>query len=139
MERGKQLRIVAQIMIFVLGAWALFAGVVALFGYTFYFPFRFTQSLEDIPLHRYQLVRVSVFLTFAYLTIRHFLFGTQKLYPVQFLDLYLKFLVGSGPLIYYQHGITEYREYAVLGFFLVAAILSHLLSIPDYRKIFFKR
>ena len=139
MERGKQLRIVAQIMIFVLGAWALFAGVVALFGYTFSFPFQFSQSLEDIPLHRYQLVRVSVFLTFAYLAIRHFLFGTQKLYPVQFLDLYLKFLVGSGPLIYYQHGITEYGEYAVLGFFLVAAILSHLLSTPDYRKIFFKR
>ena len=139
MERGKQLRIVAQIVIFVLGAWALFAGVVALFGYTFYFPFQFTQSLEEIPLHRHQLVRVSVFLTFAYLAIRHFLFGTQKLYPVQFLDLYLKFLVGSGPIIYYQQGITEYREYATLGFFLLAALFSHFLARPEYKKIFFKR
>ena len=126
-------------MIFALGAWALFAGVVALLGYTFYFPFQFSQSLEDIPFHRYQLIRVSVFLTFAYLAMRHFLFGNQKLFPIQFLDLYLKFLVGSGLFIYYQQGINEYREYATLGFFLVAAILSHFLSRPDYRKIFFKR
>ncbi len=126
-------------MIFILGAWAVFAGIVALLGYSFSFPFDFNESLTDIPFHRWQIVRVSVFLTFGYLAIRHFLFGNEKMYPVQFLDLYLKFIVGSGVFIYYQQGINDYREYATLGFFLVAAILSHLLSRPYYKKIFFKR
>ena len=126
-------------MIFILGAWAVFAGIVALLGYSFSFPFDFNESLNDIPFHRWQIVRVSVFLTFGYLAIRHFLFGNEKMYPVQFLDLYLKFIVGSGVFIYYQQGINDYREYATLGFFLVAAIFSHFLSRPEYKKIFFKR
>ena len=126
-------------MIFILGAWAVFAGIVALLGYSFSFPFDFNDSLNDIPLHRWQIVRVSVFLTFGYLAIRHFLFGKEKMFPVQFLDLYLKFIVGSGVFIYYQQGITDYIEYANLGFFLIAAILSHFLSRPEYKKIFFKR
>ena len=136
---GEKLRILAQIIIFALGIWAIFAGIVALFGYTFSFPFQFTQSIESIPFHRWQVVRVSVFLTFGYLAVRHFLFGNEKLYPIQFIDIYLKFLVGSGILIYYQEGITEYREYATLGFFFVAAIFSHFLSNPGFKKIFFKR
>ena len=126
-------------MIFILGAWAVFAGIVALLGYSFSFPFDFNDSLNDIPLHRWQIVRVSVFLTFGYLAIRHFLFGKERMFPVQFLDLYLKFIVGSGVFIYYQQGITDYIEYATLGFFLIAAILSHFLSRPEYKKIFFKR
>ncbi len=126
-------------MIFILGAWAVFAGIVALLGYSFSFPFEFSQSLDEIPFHRWQIVRVSVFLTFGYLAIRHFLFGKEKMFPIQFLDIYLKFLGGSGLVIYYQQGITEYWEYAALGFFLVAALLSHFLSRPEYKKIFFKR
>ena len=85
------------------------------------------------------MVRVSVFLTFGYLAVRHFLLGNEKLYPIQFIDIYLKFLVGSGIFIYYQEGIKEYREYATLGFFFVAAIFSHFLSNPGFKKIFFKR
>ena len=108
-------------------------------GYTFYFPFEFAKTLENIPFHRWQIVRVSVYLTFGYLAIRHFLLGNEKLYPVQFLDIYLKFLVGSGLIIYYQQGITEYREYATLGVFIVAALFSHFLARPEYKKIFFKR
>ena len=126
-------------MIFMLGAWAVLAAIVALFGYSFSFPFEFNESLNDIPFHRWQIVRVSVFLTFGYLAMRHFLFGNEKMFPVQFLDLYLKFVVGSGLIIYYQQGITDLREYATLGIFLVAAIFSHFLSRPEYKKIFFKR
>ena len=126
-------------MIFVLGAWAIFAGVTALLGYTFYFPFEFVQSLESIPFHRWQVVRVSVFLTFGYLAVRHFVLGDEKLYPIQFIDIYLKFLVGVAIFIYYQEGIDEYRDYANLGFFLVASILVHFLAKPDFKKIFFKR
>ena len=126
-------------MIFMLGAWAVLAAIVALFGYSFSFPFEFNESLNDIPFHRWQIVRVSVFLSFGYLAMRHFLFGNEKMFPVQFLDLYLKFVVGSGLIIYYQQGITDLSEYATLGFFLVAAIFSHFLSRPEYKKIFFKR
>ena len=126
-------------MIFMLGAWAVLAAIVALFGYSFSFPFEFNASLNDIPFHRWQIVRVSVFLTFGYLAMRHFLFGNEKMFPVQFLDLYLKFIVGSGLIIYYQQGISDYSEYVTLGFFLVAAIFSHFLSRPEYKKIFFKR
>ena len=126
-------------MIFLLGVWALFAGIVALFGYSFSLPFELSKTLNDIPFHQWQIIRVSVFLTFGYLAMRHFLFGNEKMFPVQFLDLYLKFVVGSGLIIYYQQGITDLSEYATLGFFLVAAIFSHFLSRPEYKKIFFKR
>ena len=121
------------------GVWAVFAGVVALFGYSFSFPFEFNDALNDIPFHRWQILRVSVFLTFGYLAMRHFMFGKEKMFPVQFLDLYLKLIVCTGLIIYYQQGITDYSEYATLGFFFVAAIFSHFLSRPEYKKIFFKR
>ena len=136
---GMELCLVALMLTFVLGAWAIFAGVTALLGYTFYFPFEFAQSLESIPFHRWQVVRGSVFLTFGYLSLRHFLLGNEKLYPIQFIDIYLKFLVGTGIFIYYQEGINEYREYATLGFFFIASIFVHFLAKPDFKKIFFKR
>ena len=76
---------------------------------------------------------------FGYLAVRHFLFGKERMFPIQFLDIYLKSIGGSGLVIYFQQGITDYREYATLGFFLLAALLSHFLARPEYKKIFFKR
>ena len=67
------------------------------------------------------------------------LVGKERMFPIQFLDIYLKSIGGSGLVIYYQQGITDYREYATLGFFLLAALLSHFLARPEYKKIFFKR
>ena len=86
-------------MIFLLGVWALFAGIVALLGYSLSFPFEFNQSIEEIPFHRWQIVRVSVFLTFGYLAIRHFLFGKERMFPIQFLDIYLK-SIGARALLF---------------------------------------
>ena len=44
----------------------------------FLLSFEFSKTLENIPFHRWQVVRVSVFLTFGYLAIRHFYWGMKN-------------------------------------------------------------
>ena len=122
-------------MIFLLGVWALFAGIVALVGYSFSFPFEFNQSIEEIPFHRWQIVRVSVFLTFGYLAVRHFLFGKEKMFPIQFLDIYIKSLTVCGFFVFYTNQV-EIREYYFVLFFFIFSLILHFASREKIRNYF---
>ena len=125
---------ISNLIIICLSAWAIYASVSVFFGVNLYFPLVNAEE-ANIPYHRLQIVRVAVLLTFAYFGIVHLLKGSEPLYPIQFLTVYLKMLVLTAMPICVIYNVVI-SEYFVVLFFLVCAIILHLASKPRYRKYF---
>ena len=127
-------RTLAKIIIGLLSLWALASVIAEIMGVTIYFPFNVVER-QEIPYHRIASVRLSVFLTFAYFGFRYLFFQSEKLFPIQFLDIYIKSLTICGFFVFYtsQVGIREY--YFVLFFFIVSIIL-HFASRNKIRSYF---
>ena len=128
---------ISNVIIFCLSLWAIYVSVTTLWGVTFYFPFVRAED-SDIPFHRLQTVRIAVLLTFAYFGFVHLIKGSEPLYPIQFLSIFLKFLVISALPIFYLYDAETYN-YSVLFFFFVCALILHLASKPKYKKYFYKK
>ena len=127
-------KILSKIIVLILSLWAVFIIVSELMGVTVYFPFNFVER-EEIPYHRINSVRLSVFLTFFYFGIRYIFFQSEKLYPIQFLDVYLKSLTVCGIFVFYSTGV-ELREYYFILFFLIVSTITHFASRNKIRSYF---
>ena len=127
-------KMLSKIIVGILSLWAVFIIVCELMGVTVYFPFNFVDR-EDIPYHRINSVRLSVFLTFIYFGIRYLFFQSEKLYPIQFLDVYIKSLVISASFVFYSLDI-ELSEYRFIFFFIIVSIIIHFASRKKIRSYF---
>ena len=134
MAEKKILKLIAKIVIGFLGLWAFIISVLYIFGITIYFPFKMTGG-EEIPYHRLQAVRIAVCITFSYFAFRYLFIEYSKLYPVQFLDIFLKSLTLTSLLIYLNIGV-ELKEYVLVVFFLICSIITHITSGKKFRKYF---
>ena len=94
------------ILLTLLGAAVL---IGELFNLHIYFPLNLAEN-EKIPYHRMQSIRLSLILTFVYFGIRYIFFQSHKMYPIQFLNIYLKSLTICSLLVFYsfQVAIIEY-------------------------------
>ena len=128
------IRILSKLIVAVLSLWAAFIIIFELMGVTVYFPFNFVEK-QEIPYHRINSVRISVLLTFVYFGIRYLFFQTDKLYPIQFLDIYIKFITISSLFIFYSMGV-ELREYYFVFFFFIVSIIIHFASRKKIRNYF---
>ena len=126
--------VLSKIIVALLSLWAIFIIISEIMGITVYFPFNFVER-EEIPYHRVNSVRLSVFLTFIYFGIRYLFMQTEKLYPIQFLDVYLKSLTLCGMFVFYSTGV-ELREYYFLLFFLIVSTITHFASRNKIRSYF---
>ena len=126
----------SKIIVAVLTLWAIFILISEIMGITVYFPFNFVER-EEIPYHRINSVRLSVFLTFIYFGFRYLFFQSEKLYPIQFLEIYIKSLTICGLFVYYSLEIPI-REWRFLLFFLIVSIILHFASrqIKRGKKLF---
>ena len=131
------LRMTSDAIILFFTLWVGYVTVTALFGVTVYFPFR-VAGAESIPEHRWQSVRLSVFLTFAYYGVTHLLNGSREVYPIHFLKVYLFVLTGVGTLVFIRAGVPPY-EYAVPVFFAVCTLIVHIASKPRFKKYFSRK
>ena len=127
-------KLLSKIIVSLLSLWAIFIIISELMGVTVYFPFNFVER-EEIPYHRINSVRLSVFLTFIYFGIRYLFMQTEKLYPIQFLDVYLKSLTVCGIFVFYSTSV-ELREYYFVFFFLVVSTITHFASRNKIRSYF---
>ena len=116
----------SKIIVSILTLWAIFILISEIMGITVYFPFNFVER-EEIPYHRINSVRLSVFLTFIYFGFRYLFFQSEKLYPIQFLEIYIKSLTICGLFVYYSLEIPL-REWRFLLFFLIVSIILHFAS-----------
>ena len=127
-------RVLSKIIVTLLSLWAIFIIISEIMGITVYFPFNFVER-EEIPYHRINSVRLSVFLTFIYFSIRYLFMQSEKLYPIQFLDVYLKSLTLCGIFVFYSTGV-ELREYYFILFFLIVSTIIHFASRNKIRSYF---
>ena len=99
-----------------------------------YFPLNVSEN-DKIPYHRLQSVRLATIISFVYFGIRYLVWNTVKMYPIQFLNIILKSLAVSSLFVYYTFQM-ELREYWFVLFFIIVAIILHLSSRPEIKKIF---
>ena len=98
------MRFLSKLLIFGLALWAVYTSLSAFLGVTIYFPFRIVAE-EAIPYHRWQTARIAVFLTFAYYAVMHLIAGSREMYPIQFLETYVKILTITGAILFYRSGV----------------------------------
>ena len=127
-------RILSKIIVGILCLWSIFIIISEVMGFTVYFPFNFVER-QEIPYHRINTIRLSVFLTFFYFGFRYLFFQTEKLYPIQFLDIYIKSLVLAGIFVFYSMRV-EFREYYFVFFFFIVSIILHFSSKKKVRSYF---
>ena len=113
-------------------------GIVILVGELFnlhiYFPLNLAEN-NEIPYHRMQSIRLSLILTFVYFGIRYIFFQTLKMYPIQFLNIYLKSLTVCSLFVFYSFQV-ELGEYYFVLFFFVVSIILHFASRPEIKRYF---
>ena len=127
-------RILSKIIVAMLALWAAFIVISEIAGVTVFFPFNFVETVE-IPYHRMQAVRLSVFLTFIYFGILYIFMQSEKLYPIQFLDIYIKSITICSLFIFYSQNVP-FREYYFVFFFFVVSVILHFASRKKIRNYF---
>ena len=127
-------RILSKIIVGMLALWAISAFIAEIMGVSIYFPFNIVER-QEIPYHRLNALRLSNFLTFAYFGVRYIFFQSDKMYPIQFLDIYIKNFTLSAMFVFYSMNV-EYREYYFVLFFLIVSIILHFASRRKVRSYF---
>ena len=127
-------RTLAKFIIGLLSLWAVAFIIAEIIGVTIYFPFNVVER-QEIPYHRVASVRLSVFLTFAYFGFRYLFFQSEKLFPIQFLDIYIKSLTICGFFVFYTSQV-DIREYYFVLFFFIVSIILHFASRNKIRSYF---
>ena len=127
-------RILSKFIVGLLALWAISAFIAEIVGVTIFFPFNIVER-QEIPYHRLATLRLSIILTFIYFAFRYLFLQTEKLYPIQFLDIYIKSLTITGLFVFYSMGV-EIIEYYFVAFFFIVSIILHFASRKRNRNYF---
>ena len=127
-------RILSKLIVGLLALWAISAFIAEIMGVSIYFPLNIVER-QEIPYHRLNALRLSIFLTFAYFGVRYIFFQSDKMYPIQFLDIYIKNFTLSAMFVFYSMNV-EYREYYFVLFFLIVSIILHFAARRKVRSYF---
>ena len=132
------MKLIGNLVILVLSLSCISSVVAHFYGYTITFPqFSITKGY-DIPEHRLHAIRLSIMCTFVYFSFRYLFFGSEKMYPIQFIGIMVGMLTIVGTLSYLFRGV-EPSEYLVLIFYLPASIILYYAGKPEVRNIFKKK
>ena len=127
-------KILSKILVGLLSLWTVFSVIAELMGVTIYFPFIIVEK-QEIPIHRITSVRLSVLLTFAYFGFRYLFFQSEKIYPIGFLDIYIKSLTICCLFVFFSSKV-EYREYYFVLFLFIVSLILHFASRNKMRSYF---
>lgn len=128
------LRIVANLVIAFFVLWTIGVSIAEFLGVTIHFPW-IISGADEIPLHRLQILRTAILLTFAHYGVLH-LFGKNKEYlPIHFLSQFLFYLVIAGGIILYKIEVPN-QEYVLLLIFTIVWLLTVIAAKPLNRDYF---
>jgi len=131
------LRLIANAIILLFVVWTASVAIAAFLDITIYFPW-VVSSIEEIPLHRLQALRISILLTFSHYGVLY-LIGLNRTYlPIDFLNQYLFYLCLSGGIIMYVKNVTVLQEYIILAVFIILWLGCVFVSRP-LNKGYFKK
>ena len=132
------MKLIGNLIILVLVLFCISSVVGHFCGYTITFPqFSITKGY-DIPEHRLHAIRLSIMCTFVYFSFRYLFFGSEKLYPIQFMGVIVGTLTIVSTLSYLFRGV-EASEFLPLIFYIPACVILYYAGKPHVRKIFLKR
>ena len=129
------MRFLAKLIIILLTLFAFTLIIGFIFNFSIVFPFTITNDVKNVPDHRLQAVRLATAATFAYFGTRFIFFQTKKLYPIQFLGIFLFFLATIGSIVFYKYQVSL-AEYAVSIFWLLISIVLYQAGKPEFRNYF---
>jgi len=128
-------RLLAKIVIAVLGLSFLLVSFFEILGTTLYFSFYLEN---EMPYHRLQALRITIFLTFSYFSFRYLIYESVRMYPIQFLDIMLKIYMLTALIIFINNDV-EMREYFVIVAIFFISIISHIASRPKLRRYYYSK
>ena len=129
------MRILAKLIIFLLTTFAFIMIIGFIFNFSIVFPFTISNDVKDVPEHRLHAVRLATAATFAYFGARYIFFQTTKLYPIQFLGIFLFFLATIGSIVFYKYQVPL-SEYTVSIFWFLISIVLYQAGKPEFRNYF---
>jgi len=128
-------KLLAKIVIAVLGLSFLLVSFFEILGTTLYFSFYLEN---EMPYHRLQALRITIFLTFSYFSFRYLIYESVRMYPIQFLDIMLKIYMLTALIIFINNDV-EMREYFVIVAIFFISIISHIASRPKLRRYYYSK
>lgn len=130
-------KMLGNILIILLTTWSASVSLAYFFDISIYFPWR--QALAgEIPIYRLEAVRVAVLLTFTHFGVLHIFGKNMRLYPINFLTIFLFYLVTSGTYVFYKFDVPKH-EYWVSLIWGIIWIMTYTTTRPSIRNYFKRR
>ncbi len=128
------MKLLAKLIVIILSFYASCMVIGYFFDKSIVFPFSITDGLS-VPEYKLHAVRLATATTFAYFGVRYIFFQSTKIFPVQFMGIFLFFLSTIGSVSYYKHNV-EITEYTAPLFFLISSIILYQAGKPEFRNYF---
>tara|TARA_X000001036_G_C20062319_1_gene555529 strand:+ start:52 stop:450 length:399 start_codon:yes stop_codon:yes gene_type:complete len=128
-------KLLAKLIVTLLSLFCLISIIGFIFNFSVVFPFSISEGIHDVPEHRLQAVRLATMATFAYFGLRFIFYQTTKLYPIQFMGIFLFFLSTIGTVCLYKYQ-SELSEYSLSIFYLLTSIVLYQAGKPAFRNYF---
>ena len=130
------MRLFAKILVIAMVIWLLSVVICGLLGVSIQFPFTILEEGE-IAYHRWQTIRIALFLTVAYYGLQYVLGLTREVYPISFVKVYIFNMCVVGIALFYRLNV-EREEYLVLAFWLLFLAILNIATTNRYRRLFKK-
>ena len=131
------MRFLAKLLVVAMVIWLLSVVICGLFGISIQFPFTIIKEGE-IAYHRWQTIRIALFLTVAYYGLQYVLNLTKEVYPINFVKVYIFNMCIVGLVLFYRLNV-EREEYLVIAFWLLFLALLNVATANRYRRLFRKK
>ena len=131
------MRLFAKILVIAMVIWLLSVVICSLLGVSIQFPFTILEE-GDIAYHRWQTIRIALFLTVAYYGLQYVLGFTKEVYTINFVKVYIFNMCIVGLALFYRLNV-EREEYLVLAFWLLFLVILNIATTNRYRRLFKKK
>ena len=131
------MRLFAKILVIIMVIWLLSVVICGLLGVSIQFPLTIIEEGE-IAYHRWQTIRIALFLTVAYYGLQYVLGFTKEVYPINFVKVYIFNMCIVGLALFYRLNV-EREEYLVLAFWLLFLAILNIATANRYRRLFNKK
>ena len=131
------MRLIAKLIVGMLCIFGTCSVISYFIGYSITFPFNISDE-RIVPDHRLHSVRLATFGTFIYFGFRYIFFTSTKLYPSQFLAIFLFNLGFLGGICFYVNDVDP-SEYLLVPFYIIVSLILFNVSRPKFRSYFKKK
>ena len=131
------MRLFAKLLVAAMIIWLLSVVICGLLGVSIQFPFTLIEEGE-IAYHRWQTIRIALFLTIAYYGLQYVIGFTKEVYPINFVKVYIFNMCIVGLALFYRLNV-EREEYLVLAFWLLFLVILNIATTNRYRRLFKKK